>query len=1089
VITSALCPVLVQRDDQLAILENALLAARRGEGRFVVLSGEAGIGKTRLARELVGEARRLDCAVLWGGCSEAEVSLPYLPFVEAIGNFIDAGDPAALAARLGPSRAPLAQVFPQLEGEDGRERPGDPQGKLRLFEAIVSLLAIAATERALLLVVEDVHWADDATLELLDHLARRLAELPALVLVTFRSDELHRRHPFVPTLQAWRRSGSVEIVELEPLPESGVDEMIAAILRTDEVDDELSQLMYRRTEGNPFVLEEMLREAPEDIGGAGARGWRALDEIGIPETVRDTILLRLARLGADDVAILEAAAVLGRTFDYPTLLEVSRAEESEVHSALAVAVAQQLIEEDPAAPGRYRWRHALTQEAIYTDTVTPRRQAIHARAADVLSAREATRPVDLAHHLLGAGRFDDAVPVCLEAAGEAERAVAFREAVSLLERALPHVREPAERARIVCRIGQDHWLNGEPAIGERFLSDGIADLDELGERLQAARFRIALGRCRWEQAKPGSAREEYTRAREVLEAEGPSADLAMVHMRLAGLDAFELDYQSCLEHARKAVAIAERAGADYERVWGLGFVALGLLDSSDFEQGFEAMDACYEEASEKGYWFIAHNMTFNDIWTRVHTLQGGLDARLDRFGTALYDMPINRAARAILTSYVKRARGDLPGARAEAEHGLDLYTALGYEKMAWRCRVQIAEVLAELGRGAEAREALPPLSARTELQDIIYDGAAQIRTRIAVGERGEAQGIAREIVAKAESLAVYREPLALAAEVLAPVGALGELERLIGAGESRPGAAPSYIDEMCARLMLARGEGAGAVPLAERAVEAAAGVGHRLIELRRRILLAAALGEAGARAAAERELRSLAEDADRHQALLVRAEAEAAAAALGMALPEPAPALSEPRPAADVVPLGERLVTSLFADVRGYSEAATAATPERLADDVARLYRFARATISSQGGIVDKFAGDAVMATFNVSGTQVDHCVRALEAALGLRDKAELTGLRVGIGIAVGPAILSRGASADNIAVTGVSTNLAARLQAAAAAGEVLLSDGAYLRVRPWIGERGLVAEREELELKGFDGAQVAYRIPAPQPVGPAAAG
>jgi len=1089
VITSALCPVLVQRDDQLAILEDALLAARRGDGRFVVLSGEAGIGKTRLARELVGEARRLDCAVLWGGCSEAEVSLPYLPFVEAIGNYIDGRDPAALAADLGPSRGPLSQLFPQLSSDDPPERPGDPQGKLRLFEAIVALLAIPAADGGLLLVVEDVHWADDATLELLDHLARRLAELPAMVLVTVRSDELHRRHPFVPTLQAWRRSGSVEIVALEPLPESGVDEMIAAILHTDDIDRELSQLMYRRTEGNPFVLEEMLREAPDDIGSAGASRRQALDEIGIPETVRDTILLRLARLGPDDVAILETAAVLGRTFDYPTLLEVSRAEESEVHAALAMAVGQQLIEEEPAAPSRYGWRHALTQEAIYTDTVTPRRQAIHARAADVLSARDATRPVDLAHHLLGAGRFDDAVPVCLEAAGEAERAVAFREAVSLLERALPHAREPVERARIVCRIGQDHWLNGESATGERFLSDGIADLDRLGEPLEAARFRIALGRSLWELAKPGPAREEYTRAREVLEAEGPSADLAMAHMRLAGLDAFELDYESCLEHSRKAVSIAERAGADYERVWALGFIALGLLDTGEYKRGFEAMDACYEEASEKGYWFIAHNMTFNDIWIRVHTLHDGLDARLARFGTALYDMPINRAARAILTSYVKRARGDLAGARGDAEHGLDLYTALGYEKMAWRARVQIAEVLAELGRGAEAREVLPSISARTELQDIVYDGAAQIRSRLAVGETAEAEEIAREIVEKAEILAVYREELALAVEVLAPSGALDDVERLLAVAESRVGAAPSYIDEMRARLLLSRDDGAAAVPLAERAVEAAAEARHRLVELRRRILLAASLAAGGDRDGAERELRSAVEDADRREARLIRSEAEAVAGRLGIELPERPPAPSEPQPQADVVPLGERLVTSLFADVRGYSEAAAAATPEGLADAVATLYRFARATISSQGGIVDKFAGDAVMATFNVSGTQVDHCVRALEAALGLRDKADLTGLRVGIGIAVGPAILGRGASADNIAVTGVSTNLAARLQVAARAGEVLLSDDAYLRVRPWLGDRRLVAEREELELKGFAGAQVAYRIPAPEPVRRAAAG
>src|SRR5436190_11196342 len=132
---SALCPILVRRDDQLAILEDALLAAQRGEGRFVVLAGEAGIGKTRLANELVGEARRLGCAVLWGGCSEAEISLPYLPFVEAIGNFLDAEDLGALAERLGPSAGPLGQLFPQLSRDDPLERLGDPApGKLRPFE-------------------------------------------------------------------------------------------------------------------------------------------------------------------------------------------------------------------------------------------------------------------------------------------------------------------------------------------------------------------------------------------------------------------------------------------------------------------------------------------------------------------------------------------------------------------------------------------------------------------------------------------------------------------------------------------------------------------------------------------------------------------------------------------------------------------------------------------------------------------------------------------------------------------------------------------------------------------------------------------
>src|SRR5919197_514421 len=322
---TALCPILVQRDDQLAILEGALMAAQRGDGGFAVVSGEAGIGKTRLASELAKEAGQLGCAVLWGACSEAELSLPYLPFVEALGNYLDGEDIATVAERLGPARRELAQLFPRLAEEDTSPQPSDTeQAKLRLFEAIVSLLAIPAEDRTLLLVVEDVHWADDSTREL--------------------------------------------------LPEAGVGEMLAAILRVDEVDPELRELMLERTEGNPFVLEEMLKAATEESEARRVAdpGRVSIDRLHIPDTVRDTILLRLARFDPEHVSVLEAAAVLGRTFDYGTLVSVSERGDAEVQAALEAAVAQQLVEERTERPSSYRWRHALTQEAIYNDTVTPR---------------------------------------------------------------------------------------------------------------------------------------------------------------------------------------------------------------------------------------------------------------------------------------------------------------------------------------------------------------------------------------------------------------------------------------------------------------------------------------------------------------------------------------------------------------------------------------------------------------------------------------------------------------------------------------------------------------------------------------------
>jgi class 3 adenylate cyclase len=141
----------------------------------------------------------------------------------------------------------------------------------------------------------------------------------------------------------------------------------------------------------------------------------------------------------------------------------------------------------------------------------------------------------------------------------------------------------------------------------------------------------------------------------------------------------------------------------------------------------------------------------------------------------------------------------------------------------------------------------------------------------------------------------------------------------------------------------------------------------------------------------------------------------------------------------------------------------------------------ARTAVEQHGGIVDKFAGDAVMATFNATGARLDHPVSSLQVALVLRDRAKAVGLGVGIGIAVGPAILARGFADDNLSVMGVSTNLAARLQVKAGAGEILLSEEAHRRVQGWLAKRAIVAEREVLEVKGFDEPQVAYRIAAPQ--------
>ena len=1068
-----LSPVLVGRQEELSQLEDALLSANRGDGRFVLLGGEAGIGKTRLATELTRRAHKLGCDTLWGSCSEAELALPYLPFVEAVGKHLAEQDPVALRTALGPTAGELAQLFPQLADGPPKAPEGDPaQAKLRLFESVVTLLELWAQNRGLLLVLDDVHWADSSTRELLDYAARRLAQSRVMLLATYRSDELDRRHPLTRTVQIWRRSGLAEAVAVPSMTPANLTEMIAAILNAEEVNEELASLVGERAEGNPFVLEEMLREAIDrgEIVRTDA-GWRrgSVDTLRMPETVREAVLLRLGRLDPEWIDVLRAAAVLGRSFDYALLLEVAEADEASVLASLEAAVAQQLLEEDGEGGQRYTWRHALTQEAIAGDTVVPKRQRIHSRAADAL-VRSDGSALAVARHLLGAGRTEEAVDACLRAADEAERAIAFSEAAELLERVLPHVTDAHEHASLLARMGHLRWLNGEPTAGEQLLADGVAQLDELGEEHEAARARLHLGRCRWELDQPEAAFRDFESARDVLERAGPSPELALAYLRIAGLHAFELDYDACLAAAERAYEIAEQAAADFERVWSLTHVALGHFGTS---REFEILDRCYTEALAKGYGLIAGNTLYNEIWDRVHTLAGGLDGPLVKL-EHIPSTPWMTSGGTTAKSLVLLAVGRLPEALETARRSTSRHESLGASKFSWRSRVVAAEALLELGRAEEAAAELPPPSPGEELQDIVYDTAARVGIALELGELEEAAELGRR-AAGPEKLMTFRETAGIAIEAFVAIGALDEAWTLLQRTKDAPvqlGGAGIELAE--GRLLVAAGEPAEARPHLDQALQAFEQAGLKLWLWRTTVLAAEAAAATGDPDAARELLTSCIRDAHEAGAGRIRRAAEDLAARLDLDVPTFA---DKPQVEPDVMRAGERLVTSMFADVRGYTPLTSASTPEDLADRITTLHRWAAAEVGRRYGIVDKFAGDAVMATFNAAGTRVDHAVLALDAALAIRDKAALMDLPVGIGIAVGPAVVTRSVGDANVSVLGEATNLAARLENAAGGGEILLSDEAFRRVSEWLDDRGLAVEREELELKGFDGPQPAYRL------------
>ncbi len=1074
-------PVLVGRQEELSQLEDALLSSNRGDGRFVLVAGEAGIGKTRLATELTRRARKLGCDVLWGSCSEMELSLPYLPFVEAIGNHLDEQDLALVRADLGQMTAELAQLFPQL-GDGAPAAPaGDPdQAKLRVFESVVTLLERSARERGLLLVLDDVHWADSSTRHLLDYVARRLVRSRVMLLATYRSDELDRRHPLTRTVQVWQRAGLAETIAVEAMTSEHVAEMIAAILDADEVSSDLAELVHARSEGNPFVLEELLREAidRQEIVRTGT-GWeqRPLEALRMPETVREAVLLRLGRLEPEHVEVLRTAAVLGRSFEYGLLVEVSEADEATVLAALEGAVAQQLVEEDAEARDRYSWRHALTQEAIAVDTVLPKRLRIHSRAADALQATGGSA-MAVAGHLLEAGRGNEAVEACFQAAEEAERSVAFREAAELLERVLPHVSDRRERARLLLRMGRLRWYSGEPAAAAQLLAEAVEQLVELGLPIEAAQARNYLGRSQWELDRTDDAMEQFEHARAALEREGPSADLALAYLRIAGIHAFELEYDKSLIAAERAVEIAEQAEADFERVYALSVAAFGHYGTA---REFTLLDEIYREAMAKGYMVIASAVLYNEIWDRVHSVAGGLAEAIEKQGPVLFHIRLS-AGGEIARAWALIELGVPREALELALRARDRHESLGAAKFAWRSRLAVTEALVELGRTSEADAELPPPSPADDLQDIVYDTPARVRVALAHERFDEALELGRRVAA-AERVLLFPKTVALAVEALVAGGAPDEAAALLGRAK-RPLIEPAQAALAVAegRILLAAGSAAEARPLLERAQRVLEEADLRLWAWQAAILAAEAAAQTGDVDAARSLLEACARDAHAAGMVRIRDEAQATAKRLGLELPRLEDEAEEEAVEPVVLPAGERLVTSMFADVRDYTPFASASAPEELADRILTLHRWAAAEVGRRSGIVDKFAGDAVMATFNVAGLRIDHAVLALEAALALRDKAAIMDLPVGVGIAVGPAVVSRSVDDANISVLGAATNLAARLEKAAGPGEILLSDEAFRRVSSWLAERGLTAEPQALELKGFEGSQPAYRLRASVP-------
>ena len=432
--------VFVGRERELERLREAVDGALAGRGSLQLLVGEPGIGKTRAAEELATYARVSGARVYWGRCREDEGAPAYWPWVQAIRSYARDADPVALAWQLGAGAAEVAQLIPEVaEKLDVEPAKGSDteEARFRLFDSVTTLMLGAARDRPIVLVLDDLHWADEPSLLLLRFAARELASSGLLILGTYRDVELGRHHPLA------RMLGEISGIEgSRRIPLKGLS--VGAVERYLEMTAGapapvgLAEAVQERTDGNPFFVGEVVRllasEGNLTSGGSAA-------ELQIPQGVREVIGRRLDRLSDETNGALRVAAVIGRDFDEELVWRVADMRPEQLMTAATEAIAERLVTD--LSDGHYSFAHALVRDTLYEELSPPKRSALHERTGlaieEICGGNVEERLGELAHHFLEAaprGDLAKAIDYAQRAGEQDMEQLAYEDAVDVYGRAL-----------------------------------------------------------------------------------------------------------------------------------------------------------------------------------------------------------------------------------------------------------------------------------------------------------------------------------------------------------------------------------------------------------------------------------------------------------------------------------------------------------------------------------------------------------------------------------------------------------------------------------------------------------------------------
>lgn len=586
-------PPLVGRDEELELVEEVLDALFAGQGGLVLLGGEAGVGKSRLAMEVAERAARRGATTLRGAAYEQEKQLPYGPFVEALEGFADPIRPDDLRALVGDAVPELARLVPSLAAKLGSDRlAASLPDRFRLFTAVAGFLRRLAARAPVVLVIDDLHAADEASLQLLHYLARTGRDSPLLLLGTLRTEEVGSTDSLGMLLAELHRERLSVRLDLSRIDPGESELLVAALLGGEPCEETVFEAVYQLAEGNPFYTEEVVQALREGDQLQHTDGrWRLRGEVAtLPGPLADPIVVRLKRLAHSTRAVLVLAAVIGRDSPYRLLRTASDLPETELLDALDECLDRQIFEETSEG---YRFGHPLQRAALYERLSRARRASLHGRVAAAIEAlhrdRLTAHAEALAHHYGLSDEPGRAVPHLIAAGNRAASVHASETAIDYYHRALELLGTPERTPGLVGELWEksgDLWtLIGEAGRDVEAYQAAIAALQEAPDGLRLARLHRKAAYAYLSRHDTGSAEPHLIAAENLLVNLTDEAERGRLRCVRAHWLWERGHFAEALEAAEESLELAEHHGEPSDVVAAYETLAIVFHFSGEWRRG------------------------------------------------------------------------------------------------------------------------------------------------------------------------------------------------------------------------------------------------------------------------------------------------------------------------------------------------------------------------------------------------------------------------------------------------------------------------------------------------------------------------